>query len=103
VAASLQWNDVNAPSVYHSLALLGEADVVITSRALGQAFLSAHCPALTPNNGPAWLSPAEYETTRMLALGLTPQEIAAQRHVAPQTIAEHLRRARQKLGARTNP
>jgi DNA-binding NarL/FixJ family response regulator len=102
VVLTLSWNDVSARSIYHCLAALAGSDLMIGSRAISQAFLTSHCPAFSQDDMSAVLSSAEYEITKLLASGMIPKEIAAQKHVVPQTIAEHLRRARHKLGARTN-
>lgn len=96
-------NDLEVDVIYHCLAALSAADLMIGSRAVGEAFFAAHCPSLKPVGDIPTLSSEEDEAVRLLAGGLTPKEIAAQKHVAPQTVSEHLRRARNKLFVQTNP
>lgn len=57
---------------------------------------------MEPTTMPLVLSPQQRYVLTMLASGKTEKEIATELCVAPQTIAEHLRRARKKLSARTN-
>jgi DNA-binding NarL/FixJ family response regulator len=102
VACCLLWNDAKADAVYHSLAALSTADLVIGSRVLMQAFVSAYCPQIASDDLQSCLAPQEFTVTSMLACGKRPHQIAAELYVTPQTVAEHLRRAREKLGAHTN-
>jgi PAS domain S-box-containing protein len=47
------------------------------------------------------LSPREQEVTRLLAGGLSGQQIAERLHLSPETVRTHIRNAMQRLHART--
>ncbi|MEJ7785600.1 MAG: LuxR C-terminal-related transcriptional regulator [Solirubrobacteraceae bacterium] len=47
------------------------------------------------------ISPRELEVLRLVALGLANGEIASQLGISPETVRNHVRNARDKLGART--
>ena len=47
------------------------------------------------------LTPREREVLRMVAMGLTGQDIAAALVVSPETVSTHVRNIREKLGARS--
>jgi PAS domain S-box-containing protein len=52
-------------------------------------------------NGTAMLSPREREVTRLLASGLTGEEIARALVLSPETVRTHIRNAMESLGAKT--
>jgi PAS domain S-box-containing protein len=47
------------------------------------------------------LSPREQEITRLLAAGLTGEEIARELWISPETVRTHIRNAKDSVGART--
>jgi PAS domain S-box-containing protein len=49
---------------------------------------------------PGQLTPREDEIVRLVALGRTNNEIAAQLHLSPETVRSHIRNAMEKTGAR---
>ena len=51
--------------------------------------------------GAAALTPREREVLSLLALGATGEEIAKKLYISPETVRNHVRSARDKLGAKT--
>jgi PAS domain S-box-containing protein len=56
-------------------------------------------PSRAPEGGE--LTPREREVLRMVAMGMTGQDIAAALVVSPETVSTHVRNIREKLGARS--
>src|SRR5206468_6866701 len=50
---------------------------------------------------PARLSPREREVTRLLAVGLSGEDIARELFLSPETVRTHIRNAMDHVGART--
>jgi DNA-binding CsgD family transcriptional regulator len=62
--------------------------------------LSLYWPRL-PDNGDRVLSPREEEITRLLARGLTGEQIARQLFLSPETVRTHIRNAMVRMRAQT--
>jgi DNA-binding CsgD family transcriptional regulator len=58
---------------------------------------------LARHTAPARPSERELEVVRMLAAGLTGEEIARQLMLSPETVRSHVRNVMGKLGAATRP
>ena len=56
-----------------------------------------------PDTQRAPLTPREREIVKLLAHGLTGEEIAKELVISPETVRIHVRNARRRLGARTRP
>ena len=50
---------------------------------------------------PAMLTPREREVISMIAMGSTGEEVARELYISPDTVRNHIRSARDKLGAKT--
>ena len=57
--------------------------------------------AVEPDREPGELSPRELEIVRMIARGESGPEIAAELHIAHDTVRTHVRNAMKKVGARS--
>ncbi len=67
-------------------------------RAAFGTYVNAHPSSLIPHSSAEALSEREREVLRLIAEGLSNQELAARLHLSPQTVKVHTRNIYSKLG-----
>jgi DNA-binding NarL/FixJ family response regulator len=100
-ASGFLLKDVPAHQLATGVRTVGEGDALLSptiTRRLIEQFAAAQTPGTAP--GLEELTPRELEVLRLLAKGMTNNEIAAQLIVAETTIKTHVTRILTKLGVR---